>query len=146
MAPVALAALVPPPSKRRRSLACFEQSQHGPAAVILLVANGEHFLPLGPPCILTDALPWDLHLLSWQTQLKPTGGSNARLGTGVTPPKCIRWEEVGSHQLQGCHIPSKVLCCLRNLARQCLPPLPPRPPFVAPHFCLWTLHFPRATC
>ena len=85
------------------------------------VVNGEHLLALGPPCILAGALPWDRHLLSWQSQLKPAEGSNARLGAGATPPTHVSCEEGGSHQLQGCHIPSQVLCCLWEESDQAVP-------------------------
>lgn len=37
----------------------------------------EHLPFLGPS---PRPLPWDLHLVSWQTQLKPSGGSNAGQG------------------------------------------------------------------
>lgn len=56
------------------------------------------------------------------------------LGAGVTPPPCTSCEEAGSHQLQGCHIPSEVLCCLGEESGQAVPATPAtlcRPTFLS---------------
>lgn len=89
--------------------------------MVHVVTREHHLPPLGLPSILVDALPCDLQLLSWQIQLKPPRGSNAGLRAGMTPPTRISCEDGSSHQLQGCHVPSQVPCCLREESGQAAP-------------------------
>jgi len=48
------------------------------------VVNGENLLALGPPCILVQAFPWDLHLLSLQMQhLQHTSAAKKEAATSA---------------------------------------------------------------
>lgn len=102
---------MPAPRKPCRTLAYLSTANE---AWLLSGQDGawQHLPFLEPLYILTGPFPWHLHQVSWQTQLEPSGGSNAGQGGWQFTPPALKKEAA----------PRAPLCCIREVAGQALPP------------------------